>query len=70
MEIEYLAHLFEDDELVVRTSVAFGTTCMTYNQFIERGQEVASRQKLVTVAVDSEGNKVPWPEEFKEAFKG
>jgi len=34
------------------------------------GERIVSRQKMIVVAVDSAGVKVPWPEEFKEAFKG
>ena len=70
LEIGYLAELFENDEVVVTTRIDFGNTSMIFDQYIERGQQVVSRQKIVMVAVDSQGNKTPLPTELKEAFKG
>ena len=68
--VEYFRQLFEGDEVIVTTSVDFGNTRMVFEQYMEKGEEMSSKMKTVVVAVDSKGNKVPWPEEFKEAFKG
>jgi YbgC/YbaW family acyl-CoA thioester hydrolase len=66
MEVDYRGQLFEGDDIVVNTTLGLGTSSLTYDQSVNKNDEVIASSKLVVVLVDSEGRKTVIPDDVRK----
>lgn len=70
-DVEYRDRLWHNDHVRIELSVArIGTSSLTYNFRVDRGEKIAASGTLTVVHTDgAKGGSVPWPEHIRTGFE-
>lgn len=72
LEYDFGVPLHFDDEVLVHLSVAeLGSSSVTYEVTVDRGEERAATGRLIAVLTDGETRRPrPWPDDLRSALSG